>query len=195
MSTLLTIVLDPLMMNTSRVEARATALESGLELTRVPDSDQLDSGIVPYHQKLAVVSRIPFLEIIQRLLSHLKPGTSLERLLALMALVHAGVPVFYYLKETFVYWLSSQITVAENEEIAKDLIAYLSAEVITAGNTTDAILMSTTDRLPTHKESGPRGFLSAAQFFRVGMDLGKETQVGVTGPGGVGTLPKSKLFW
>jgi mitochondrial chaperone BCS1 len=100
------------------------------------------SGIVPDHQKRAVTARIPLLEILQRLVYRLQPGTNLEVVLALIALYQAGFPVYHYVKRVLQDVFTSQITVSEHDPVAKEILAYMTANVMPQGRTTKAMLVS-----------------------------------------------------
>jgi chaperone BCS1 len=53
----------------------------------------------------------PILKVIERLVYRVQPGTSLEALLALVALYQAGMPVYAYLKSFFKDTFTSEVTI------------------------------------------------------------------------------------
>ncbi|KAF2794707.1 P-loop containing nucleoside triphosphate hydrolase protein [Melanomma pulvis-pyrius CBS 109.77] len=106
----------------------------------------LDSpGLVPVHQKQAVAVGLPILEILQRLLHRLQSGYSLDTVLALIAIYKAGVPVYKCLTHVFVYLFTSQVTVPEYDPVAKEILAWMSSEVMSKSRTTEAMILSSGD--------------------------------------------------
>jgi chaperone BCS1 len=110
--------------------------------------EPLDSpGIVPRHLKRAATASFPVLEVLQRILYRLRPtGTSttgdLERVLAVIGLYQAVRPVYNHLKEFFLWACTVQITVPESDPVAKDIMAWMGAEVIPSSRTRSAIMVT-----------------------------------------------------
>lgn len=99
-------------------------------------------GIVPDHLKRAVTTTLPLLEILQRLVYRLHPGTNLEILLAAIALYKASTPVYSYIKHVLERTLTSQVTVSEYDPVGREILAYMSANYMNNSTTTRAMLVS-----------------------------------------------------
>lgn len=139
----------------------------------------LDSpGLVPVHQKQAVAVGLPILEILQRLLYRLQSGYNLDKVLALIALYRAGVPVYRYLKHIFVYLFTSQITVPEYDPVGKEILAWMSSEVMSKSSTTKAMVVTGGDdggiyeQENYYRHMGQRG--QAAQLVQYMPPIGKK---------------------
>ena len=93
--------------------------------------EPLDSpGLIPSHMKRSVKAKYPLLEILQRLIFRLQPGTTLNSVLALITLYQAGAPVYKYLKRALQNIFTSQITISEYDPVAREVMAYMSANVL-----------------------------------------------------------------
>jgi len=99
-------------------------------------------GLVPQHLKRATLIGLPLLEILQRLVYRLQPGHNIEKLLALIALYRASVPVYKYLKHAFIYLCTSQITVPEYDPVAKEILNWMASEVMSKSHTTEALMLT-----------------------------------------------------
>lgn len=89
---------------------------SSSRIRYVDKNEPLDSpGIVPAHLKRGVTAQHPLLEILQRLVHRLQPGTNLEVVLAAIALYKASQPVYEFLKNLLGRLLTSQVTISEYE--------------------------------------------------------------------------------
>jgi chaperone BCS1 len=110
-------VMAPLNSNTTNLAVIDQPIEGSSSRIRYVDKDEpLDSpGIVPAHLKRGVTVQHPLLEILQRLVHRLQPGTNLEIVLAAIALYKAGQPVYEFLKRMLGQLLTSQVTVSEFE--------------------------------------------------------------------------------
>jgi len=89
-------------------------------------------GVVPSHLKRATVDANPFIEVAQRFLIHIKPGSgaSIEKLVALVALYKVVSPVWRYIKELALRLLTSRISIPEYDPVAQEVIQWVSAQVI-----------------------------------------------------------------
>ncbi|KAH7094351.1 P-loop containing nucleoside triphosphate hydrolase protein [Paraphoma chrysanthemicola] len=135
-----------------------------------PATDQLwpesldTPGLIPRHLKRNATRSFPILEVLQRILHRLRPtGTAgdLEKLLALIGLYQAVGPVYKHLKDFFIWAFTSQITILEHDAVARDVLAWMSTEVIQNGRTRSAMLSSgsldtanTSFYLPSHLTGG-----------------------------------------
>ncbi|KAF2704880.1 P-loop containing nucleoside triphosphate hydrolase protein [Pleomassaria siparia CBS 279.74] len=105
--------------------------------------EPLDSpGLVPAHFKRTLLSSLPFLEILQRLAYRLQPGYNLDKVLALIALYKAGTPVYEYLRDAFLDFCTSCITIPEHDPVFKEILAWMSSEVMSKTSTTKALIMT-----------------------------------------------------
>jgi len=100
-------------------------------------------GYIPHHLKRSATSQFPVLEIIQRLLYRLKPGGGdLEKLLALIGLYQAVRPLYTHLKGFILWAFTVQITVPENDPVAKEILAWVGANVILHSRSRNAMLVT-----------------------------------------------------
>jgi len=116
----------------------ATSTEIWLEPLDTP-------GIVPRHLKRSATSSFPILEVIQRILSRLRPqGTSsdIEKVLALIGLYQAAKPVYGLLRDFFFWVFTVEITVAESDPVAKEIMAWMGSEVIRTARARSAMLVT-----------------------------------------------------
>lgn len=116
-------------------------------------------GILPRHLIRAASSRIPLLEIAHRLVYRIRPDThtGLDRVLVAIALYSAAVPVYRYLKDFAIWAFTVQITIPEHDpyvalflliaftdftSAAKDVLAWMSAEVISKRHSRSAMIVT-----------------------------------------------------
>lgn len=102
-------------------------------------------GIVPRHLKRSATTSFPILEVIQRILSRFRPqGTSsdIEKVLALIGLYQAVQPVYGLLRDFFFWAFTVEITVSESDPVAKEIMAWMGAEVIRTAHTRSAMLVT-----------------------------------------------------
>ena len=105
--------------------------------------EPLDSGgLVPKHQKQSVTAKLPLLEIVQRLVYHLRPGTTLETIITLVAVYYASEPAAQWSYRQFKRLFTSQITISEFDPVAREILSYMSANIMNKGNITNAVLVS-----------------------------------------------------
>ncbi|KAF2466936.1 P-loop containing nucleoside triphosphate hydrolase protein [Lindgomyces ingoldianus] len=97
--------------------------------------DLPDNGIVPTHQKNSVSQGLPILEILQRVASRLRPGYSLDSILATVALYRAAFPVFAYLKQLFTDYFTSTVSIYESDAAAKEIMEWMVVHVMQKGTT------------------------------------------------------------
>lgn len=119
-----------------------------LELFKEPTTTP---GIIPLHLKRATATENPIIEVVQRILSHLKPGTgaSVEKLLALIALFKVLSPAWHHVQELFLWAFTSRINVNELDPVANDIILWIATEVVDKRLTMDATVTSgTTGAIP-----------------------------------------------
>ncbi|KAF2027797.1 P-loop containing nucleoside triphosphate hydrolase protein [Setomelanomma holmii] len=118
---------------------------------RVPPEDQLwpealdTPGLVPRHLKRTATRSFPLLEVLQRLLYRFRPsGTAgdLEKVLAIIGLYQTVRPVYNYLRDFFLWSCTSQVTVPESDPVAKNVLAWMGAEVILNSRTRSAMMIS-----------------------------------------------------
>jgi chaperone BCS1 len=128
--------------------------------------EPLDSpGIIPRHLKRSATASFPILEVLQRIISRLRPrGTTsdLEKVLALIGLYQAARPVYGHLKDLFFWAFTVEITVAESDPIAKEVLAWMGAEVIRSAHTRSAMLV--TGGLDTSNHNAYTGFAQSMRF-------------------------------
>lgn len=74
-------------------------------------------GVLPRHLMRQESSRLPFLEILHRLLYRIRPDThsNLDKVLAALALYSAAVPVYGYLKDFALWAFTVQVTISEQD--------------------------------------------------------------------------------
>lgn len=102
-------------------------------------------GIIPRHLKRSATASFPILEVLQRIISRLRPqGTTndIEKVLALIGLYQAVRPVYGHLKDFFFWAFTVEITVAESDPIAKEVLAWMGSEVIRNAHTRSAMLVT-----------------------------------------------------
>ncbi|KAF2117921.1 P-loop containing nucleoside triphosphate hydrolase protein [Lophiotrema nucula] len=109
-------------------------------------------GIVPQHLKRRVVQGIPLVEIFQRLLYRVRPGLPGhldDIILGGIALLIAGAPIYQFIKRQLLQWVTSEITIPENEPIAREVLQWMSAnvvaKVISNSGATQAMVVSSND--------------------------------------------------
>ena len=107
-------------------------------------SEPLDtSGLVPHRLKRAVTAQYPILEVLQRLLYRIQPGGGdLEKVLALIGLYQALVPVYRHLKTLLAWMFTVQVTIPETDPVAKDVLAWVGSQVISNSHTRNAMLVT-----------------------------------------------------
>lgn len=101
-------------------------------------------GILPRHLIRSASSHLPFLEIIHRLLYRIRPDShsDLDKVLAAIALYSAAVPAYRYLKD-FVKWaFTVQVTIPDNDPAAKDILAWMSVEVMQNRHSRSAMIVT-----------------------------------------------------
>ncbi|KAF2662184.1 P-loop containing nucleoside triphosphate hydrolase protein [Lophiostoma macrostomum CBS 122681] len=112
------------------------------------EEEPIDSpGIIPKHQKQSVTAKLPLLEIIQRAVFRIQPGTKLETVVALIALYYACEGAWEWSKPKLKRLFSSQVTISELDPIALEVLAYMSANVMSKADTTNAVLVSRSSAL------------------------------------------------
>lgn len=101
-------------------------------------------GVIPHHLTRATAVSSPLLEVIQRTLYRLRPtGTGdLEKVLALLALYQAIRPVYNTLKDFFLWACTVQVTIPENDPVAKEILAWVGEEIVQKSHTRSAILIT-----------------------------------------------------
>jgi chaperone BCS1 len=102
-------------------------------------------GIIPRHLKRSATASFPILEVLQRILSRLRPqGTTsdLEKVLALIGLYQAARPVYGYLRDLFFWVFTVEITVAESDPIAREVLAWMGENVLRGAHTRSAMLVT-----------------------------------------------------
>ena len=84
------------------------------------------------------------MEVIQRLLYRLKPSGvgDLEKILALVGLYQAAQPVYKHLKGLFIWAFTVQVTIPETDPVAREVLAWMGAEVILNSHTRSAMLVT-----------------------------------------------------
>jgi chaperone BCS1 len=96
-------------------------------------SESLDTpGIVPRHLLRSASASFPIFEVIQRILRRLGlNGTigDLEKVLALVGFYNAVKPAYNCLKDFFWWACTAQITISESDPVAKEVLAWMGAEV------------------------------------------------------------------
>lgn len=100
-------------------------------------------GYIPRHMKRSATASFPILEVIQRLLYRLKPsGGDLEKILALIGLYQAVRPVYGHLKDFCIWACTVQVTIPENDPVAKEVLAWMGSKVILNSRTRNAMLVT-----------------------------------------------------
>ncbi|KAJ4294243.1 hypothetical protein N0V90_007933 [Kalmusia sp. IMI 367209] len=122
---------------------RPTASGSQQQLTLY--REPLDTpGLVPSHLKRATTDANPIIEILQRFLSHLTPGSgaTIEKFVALIALYKALSPVWGLAKDFVLRSLTSHVSISEFDPVAQDIFLWVSSQVINKGFTTSAAIIT-----------------------------------------------------
>jgi chaperone BCS1 len=100
-------------------------------------------GYIPRHLKRTATTQFPILEVIQRILYRLKPyGGDLEKLLALIGLYQALRPAYRHLRDFFLWAFTVQVTIPENDPVAKEVLAWMGSEVLSKSYTRSAMLVT-----------------------------------------------------
>ena len=100
-------------------------------------------GYIPRHMKQSATAAFPILEVIQRLLYRLKPsGGDLEKILALIGLYQAVRPVYNHLKDICIWAFTVQVTIPENDAVAKEVLAWMGSEVILKSRSRSVMLVT-----------------------------------------------------
>jgi chaperone BCS1 len=102
-------------------------------------------GLIPHHLKRSATASFPILEVLQRLLQRLRPQGQtgdFEKVLAIIGLYQAVRPVYNYLKDFFFWACTVQVTVPENDPVAREILAWMGAEVIRNSHTRSAMLVT-----------------------------------------------------
>ncbi|KAJ8114697.1 hypothetical protein OPT61_g3475 [Boeremia exigua] len=101
-------------------------------------------GILPRHLMRRVSSQLPFLEILHRFLYRIRPGThyDLDKAVAVIALCSAAVPVYGCVKGLAAWAFTVQITIPDNDPVAKDILAWMSANVIQKSRSRSAMIVT-----------------------------------------------------
>jgi chaperone BCS1 len=101
-------------------------------------------GFIPRHLKRSATGQFPILEVIQRLLYRLKPSGvgDLERILALIGLYQAVSPIYKHMKDFFIWAFTVQVTIPETDAVAREVLAWMGAEVILNSHTRSAMLVT-----------------------------------------------------
>ncbi|KAI5377691.1 hypothetical protein J4E82_003433 [Alternaria postmessia] len=101
-------------------------------------------GLIPRHLKRSATGQFPILEVIQRLLYRLKPSGvgDLEKILALVGLYQAAQPVYKHLKGLLIWAFTVQVTIPETDLVAREVLAWMGAEVILNSHTRSAMLVT-----------------------------------------------------
>jgi chaperone BCS1 len=102
-------------------------------------------GIVPRHLKRSATTSFPILEVLQRILSRLRPQgttTDVERVLAIIGLYQAVRPVYEHIRDLLFWAFTVEITIAESDPVAKEILAWMGAEVIRTTHTRSAMLVT-----------------------------------------------------
>jgi chaperone BCS1 len=89
-------------------------------------------GLIPSHLKRATADANPIVEVIQRFLAQVQPGSgaTIEKVVALVALYKVIAPVCHYVKECFLHSFTSSISVSEYDPAAQEIIQWVAAEVV-----------------------------------------------------------------
>ncbi|KAF2441763.1 P-loop containing nucleoside triphosphate hydrolase protein [Karstenula rhodostoma CBS 690.94] len=92
-------------------------------------------GLVPSYMKRAIADAIPMIEVVQRFLARVQPGSgaTIEKFVALVALYKVVWPVWSYAKIIFLRSFTSRISISEHDPVAQEIIQWVSAEVVNKG--------------------------------------------------------------
>lgn len=101
-------------------------------------------GIIPRHITRAAAASSLLLEILQRLLYRFRPpGTGdLEQALALLGLFRAIRPIYNILRDAMFWAFTVEITIPEADPVAKEVLAWMGAEVVQKRHTHSAMLVT-----------------------------------------------------
>ncbi|KAF2127372.1 P-loop containing nucleoside triphosphate hydrolase protein [Dothidotthia symphoricarpi CBS 119687] len=99
-------------------------------------------GYIPHHLKRAATSQFPIIEVLQRILYRLQPSTDLEKVLALVAIYNATQPLFRHIKDLFIWSFTVQLTIPEVDPVAKEVMGWMSSEVLAKHYTRSAMITS-----------------------------------------------------
>jgi chaperone BCS1 len=91
-------------------------------------------GLVPRYLKRATVDAYPLIEVMQRFLAHMSPGSgsaaTIEGIVALVALYKVIAPVWRYATDLFLRSLTSRISIPEHDPVAQEILQWVAAEVV-----------------------------------------------------------------
>lgn len=135
---------DPLPRATNMTNSSLSSLAQTRRAALLDTNIILDdaTAIVPFEQKNAIAKRIPLLLIVQRFLNRLRPGISLDTVLALIAIYMAGKPVYESLEKFFYSKLTSQVKISERQQIGRDVLAYMTDTVLCTDSSYKATVVS-----------------------------------------------------
>ncbi|PSN64096.1 P-loop containing nucleoside triphosphate hydrolase protein [Corynespora cassiicola Philippines] len=120
--------------------ARAPQLRKDRDIPRLY-SEPLDSdGIVPVRFQKALVISFPILEIIQRCLYRLPINGNLDTVISLITLYRIAQPTWDMARSFFIRFATSSVSIAEHDPVAKEVMAWMSANVISKSHTTRAFI-------------------------------------------------------
>jgi chaperone BCS1 len=128
-------------------------------------AEPLDTpGYIPRHLKRTATAQFPILEVIQRILYRLTPhGGDLEKLLALIGLYQAIRPAYRHLKQFCIWAFTVQVTIPENDPVAKEVLAWMGSEVLLKSHTRNAMLV--TGGLQDANDDFHRRMVSESPYF------------------------------
>jgi hypothetical protein len=128
-------------------------------------AEPLDTpGYIPRHLKRTATAQFPILEVIQRILYRLTPhGGDLEKLLALIGLYQAIRPAYRHLKQFCIWTFTVQVTIPENDPVAKEVLAWMGSEVLLKSHTRNAMLV--TGGLQDANDDFHRRMVSESLYF------------------------------
>jgi chaperone BCS1 len=104
-------------------------------------------GIIPQHLVRSASSSLPIFEVLQRILHRLRlHGTmsDVEKVLALIGLYKAVQPAYRVLKDLFFWACTVQISISENDPVAKEVLAWMGSNVMSndSGRARSAMLVT-----------------------------------------------------
>jgi len=143
--------------NLVAVPSKPTVKTSPTELWPEP----LDTpGVIPRHLTRSAAASSPLLEILQRLLYRLRPaGTSdLEKALALLGLYQACKPIYGHIKDLILWACTVEVTIPESDPVAKEVLAWMGAEVVKKRHTHSAMLVTRGLETNANSHAHMRGF-------------------------------------
>jgi chaperone BCS1 len=124
----------------------AAAPGQPVELYREPVTTP---GLVPSHLKRATADANPLIEVLQRFLVHVNPGSgsaaNIEKLVALVALYKVVSPVLRYATDLFLRLLTSRISIPEHDPVAQEIIQWVAAEVVNKSRLSTSATVMTGD--------------------------------------------------